>query len=212
MTLLRGIADDIELIEWLQKYIFPTEVRFVDAEFVRIGTELACCGDDPRRHHDLRRHVLLSGCRGRGGRILRPARPRRARASSTRRAPDAADGADSLAKAVDFARRWKGRNNRIIPIVGAHSVYTIKPDLLKRIRARAPTSWASRSAFTFGVALRDRVRRRRTTTRRPCTSSTISASSTGPRSPRTSCGRQDDEIPVLAQRRGRRRSTIRPRT
>lgn len=42
MTLLRGIADDIELIEWLNKYIFPTEVRFVDVDFVRIGTELAC--------------------------------------------------------------------------------------------------------------------------------------------------------------------------
>ena len=42
MTLLRGIADDRELIDWLTHYIFPTEVRFVDAEFVRIGTELAC--------------------------------------------------------------------------------------------------------------------------------------------------------------------------
>ena len=42
MTLIRGIADDRELMDWLRNYIFPTEVRFVDAEFVRIGTELAC--------------------------------------------------------------------------------------------------------------------------------------------------------------------------
>ena len=42
MTLMRGIADDRELMDWLRNYIFPTEVRFVDAEFVRIGTELAC--------------------------------------------------------------------------------------------------------------------------------------------------------------------------
>jgi cytosine/adenosine deaminase-related metal-dependent hydrolase len=42
MTLLRGVADDLALMEWLQNYLFPAEVEFVDAEFVRIGTELAC--------------------------------------------------------------------------------------------------------------------------------------------------------------------------
>jgi len=31
MTLMRGIADDRELMDWLRNYIFPTEVRFVDA-------------------------------------------------------------------------------------------------------------------------------------------------------------------------------------
>ncbi len=42
MTLLRGVADDLALMDWLTNYIFPAEVEFVDAEFVRIGTELAC--------------------------------------------------------------------------------------------------------------------------------------------------------------------------
>ncbi|HZD53108.1 MAG TPA: amidohydrolase family protein, partial [Woeseiaceae bacterium] len=42
MTLLRGVADDLELMTWLNDYIFPAEVEFVDPEFVRIGTELAC--------------------------------------------------------------------------------------------------------------------------------------------------------------------------
>ena len=37
-----GVADDLALMEWLENYIFPAEVEFVDAEFVRIGTELAC--------------------------------------------------------------------------------------------------------------------------------------------------------------------------
>jgi len=41
MTLLRGVADDLALMDWLQNYIFPAEVEFVDPEFVRIGTELA---------------------------------------------------------------------------------------------------------------------------------------------------------------------------
>ncbi|MFT5133394.1 MAG: 5-methylthioadenosine/S-adenosylhomocysteine deaminase, partial [Gammaproteobacteria bacterium] len=42
MTLFRGIADDLPLMEWLTKHIFPAEIRFVDPEFVRIGTQLAC--------------------------------------------------------------------------------------------------------------------------------------------------------------------------
>ena len=37
MTLLRGVADDLALMDWLNNYIFPAEVAFVDAEFVRIG-------------------------------------------------------------------------------------------------------------------------------------------------------------------------------
>src|SRR5262245_12754433 len=35
MTLFRGIADDLTLQDWLEKYIFPAEKRNVDAEFVR---------------------------------------------------------------------------------------------------------------------------------------------------------------------------------
>src|SRR5262245_32654505 len=42
MTLFRGIADDLALLEWLQKYIFPAEAKNVDEEFVRWGTQLGC--------------------------------------------------------------------------------------------------------------------------------------------------------------------------
>ena len=42
MSLFRGIADDLKLQEWLEKYIFPAEANNVDAEFVRWGTRLAC--------------------------------------------------------------------------------------------------------------------------------------------------------------------------
>ncbi len=41
MSLLRGIADDRPLMEWLQKYIFPAEARNVSPAFVRDGTNLA---------------------------------------------------------------------------------------------------------------------------------------------------------------------------
>ena len=40
MTLFRGIADDLDLQEWLTKYIFPAEARNVTEDFVRVGTRL----------------------------------------------------------------------------------------------------------------------------------------------------------------------------
>ena len=41
MALLRGIADDLPLDVWLERYIWPLEARFVSAEFVHDGVELA---------------------------------------------------------------------------------------------------------------------------------------------------------------------------
>ncbi len=41
MTLLRGIADDIPLKEWLEQHIWPVESEYMDRETVRLGTELA---------------------------------------------------------------------------------------------------------------------------------------------------------------------------
>ena len=41
MTLFRGLADDLPLDAWLRERIWPVERRFVSAEFVRDGTELA---------------------------------------------------------------------------------------------------------------------------------------------------------------------------
>ena len=41
MTLLRGVADDVELMVWLTKYIWPAENAHVTPEFVTWGTRLA---------------------------------------------------------------------------------------------------------------------------------------------------------------------------
>ena len=41
MSLLRGIADDRKLQDWLQNYIFPAEAKNVNVDFVRWGTRLA---------------------------------------------------------------------------------------------------------------------------------------------------------------------------
>lgn len=55
MTLLRGYADDMELMAWLKERIWPAEMRLASAAFVRDGTLLAaaemlrggitCCND-----------------------------------------------------------------------------------------------------------------------------------------------------------------------
>jgi len=41
MSLFRGFADDLELMDWLNNHIWPAEGRWVDDEFVRSGTRLA---------------------------------------------------------------------------------------------------------------------------------------------------------------------------
>lgn len=41
MTLLRGYADDLPLMKWLEKYIWPAEARFTE-EHIQVGVRLAC--------------------------------------------------------------------------------------------------------------------------------------------------------------------------
>ena len=41
MSLFRGLADDLPLMEWLNNYIFPVESK-MDGEFIYVGTLLAC--------------------------------------------------------------------------------------------------------------------------------------------------------------------------
>ena len=41
MTLLRGFADDLPLMRWLEEHVWPVERRWVSEEFVRDGTALA---------------------------------------------------------------------------------------------------------------------------------------------------------------------------
>ena len=41
MTLFRGLADDLPLMDWLTRYIFPVEKK-MDEDFVRVGALLAC--------------------------------------------------------------------------------------------------------------------------------------------------------------------------
>ncbi|HEY6282076.1 MAG TPA: TRZ/ATZ family hydrolase [Burkholderiales bacterium] len=42
MTLMRGLADDLPLMEWLNQHIWPAEAKHVSQQFVHDGTLLAC--------------------------------------------------------------------------------------------------------------------------------------------------------------------------
>jgi 5-methylthioadenosine/S-adenosylhomocysteine deaminase len=136
MTLLRGVADDLALMEWLQNYIFPAEVEFVDAEFVRIGTELACWEMirggtttivDMYYYPDTIAEVIES-C---GLRALISA------TVIDQRSPDAEGADDSITKGIGFVERWQGRNSRITPIFGPHANYTLDAEQLQATRAAA---------------------------------------------------------------------------
>jgi 5-methylthioadenosine/S-adenosylhomocysteine deaminase len=123
-------------MDWLQNYIFPAEVEFVDAEFVRIGTELACWEMirggtttfvDMYYYPDTIAEVVDS-C------------GMRAMVSATvidQRSPDAENADDSLFKGNGFIERWQNRNSRITPIFGPHANYTLNAEQLTSTRAAA---------------------------------------------------------------------------
>jgi len=136
MTLLRGVADDLGLMDWLNNYIFPSEVAFVDAEFVRIGTELACWemirGGTTTFVDMYYFPDTIAETVDRCG--------MRAMISATvidQRSPDAEGASDSIAKGTDFINRWKGRNPRITPMFGPHANYTLSAEQLAATRAAA---------------------------------------------------------------------------
>jgi 5-methylthioadenosine/S-adenosylhomocysteine deaminase len=143
MTLLRGVADDLALMEWLNDYMFPAEVQFVDAEFVRIGTELACWEMirggtttfvDMYYYPDTIAQVVDS-C---GMRALISA------TVIDQRSPDAESAVDSLQKGRAYIQRWTGKNSRITPIFGPHANYTLNAEQLRATRE---------AAMKFGVPI-----------------------------------------------------------
>ncbi|MDJ0794873.1 MAG: amidohydrolase [Woeseiaceae bacterium] len=136
MTLLRGVADDLALMDWLQNYIFPAEVEFVDAEFVRIGTELACWEMirggtttfvDMYYYPDTIAQVV-EDC---GMRALISA------TVIDQRSPDAENADDGIRKGSGFIERWQNRNSRITPIFGPHANYTLNAGQLAATRDAA---------------------------------------------------------------------------
>ena len=136
MVLFRGIADDLELMEWLTKYIFPAEIRFVNKKFVRTGTQLACL------------EMIRGGTTTVVDMYFHPKEIARVMEECGLRAVIGAavieqesgytkNFVDAMNKAESFIGQWKNRNKRITPVFAPHAAYTITPDNLKIVRKRA---------------------------------------------------------------------------
>lgn len=136
MVLFRGIADDLGIMDWLTKYIFPAEIRFVNEDFIRSGTQLACLEmikggttafvDMYFHPKEIARVVEECGLRAVIGAAV-----------IEQESGYAKNFKDAMNKAESFIREWKGRNSRITPAFAAHSAYTVTPESLKIIRRRA---------------------------------------------------------------------------
>ncbi len=133
MTLLRGISDDLPLMDWLTRYIFPAEAAFVDAEFVRWGTRLACAemirsGTTTFADMYYFEDVVAEAARSAGMRAI---------AGQTILdfpAPDHKTTAAALAWTEGFLQRW-GKDPLIRPAVAPHAPFTVSPENLKACSA-----------------------------------------------------------------------------
>lgn len=129
MTLLRGLADDLRLDVWLMGYIMPVERKFVNPEFVKLGTRLACA------------EMIRSGITTFADMYYFEDSVAQATAEAGMRAvcsqtvmkfptPDAASFEESMALARDFIKKWKG-HPLIVPSVAPHAPYTCTPEILR---------------------------------------------------------------------------------
>jgi 5-methylthioadenosine/S-adenosylhomocysteine deaminase len=135
MVLFRGLADDLALMDWLQKYIFPAEAKTVSAEFVRAGTRLAALemiesgtttyADMYYFEEEIGRVTKAAGLRGVLGETI-----------IQFPVPDAKTPAESLARTERFAKEFAG-DDLITPAIAPHALYTNDPESLKSSRALA---------------------------------------------------------------------------
>ena len=132
MVLYRGLADDLALQEWLEKYIFPAEAKTVSPEFVRAGTRLAALemihsgtttyADMYYFEEEIARETKAAGLRGVLGQTI-----------IQFPVADAKTPAESLARAEKFITAFKD-DSLITPAVAPHAIYTLDADSLRAAR------------------------------------------------------------------------------
>jgi 5-methylthioadenosine/S-adenosylhomocysteine deaminase len=130
MVLFRGIADDLVLMEWLQKFIFPAEAKNVNEEFVRWGTRLGCLEmiqggtttyvDMYYFEDAIADETARAGMRAVLGETL-----------IDFPAPDNKTWEAGMAYVEKFAAKWKG-HALITPAIAPHAPYTVSTDHLKQ--------------------------------------------------------------------------------
>jgi 5-methylthioadenosine/S-adenosylhomocysteine deaminase len=135
MVLYRGLADDLALMDWLQKYIFPAEAKTVTPAFVRAGTRLAALemirsgtttyADMYYFEEEIGRVTKAAGLRGVLGQTI-----------IKFPVPDAKTPEEGLARTERFIAEFRS-DDLIVPAVAPHAMYTLEAGTLKRARALA---------------------------------------------------------------------------
>ena len=133
MVLFRGLADDLDLQEWLTKYIFPAEAKNVTEEFVRVGTRLGLAEmirggtttycDMYYFEDAIADETAKAGVRGVLGETI-----------IDFPVADNKTNAEGMAYVEKFVARWKG-HELIIPAIAPHAPYTVSEEHLKAVRA-----------------------------------------------------------------------------
>jgi 5-methylthioadenosine/S-adenosylhomocysteine deaminase len=135
MSLFRGVADDMKLQDWLEKFIFPAEARNVDREFVRWGTrltaiEMALGGtttytDMYYFEETVAEATKEVGLRGVLGQTV-----------IGFPAPDYKTPGETLAGTEKFFKAYAS-DALIVPAIAPHAIYTVPDDVLKACRLLA---------------------------------------------------------------------------
>lgn len=135
MTLFRGIADDRDLMDWLQNFIFPAEAKNVDRDFVKWGTRLAAAEmiasgtttftDMYYFESDIAAEAKKAGLRAVVGETM-----------IDFPAPDNKTWDAAVAYVRDFVTRWRG-DRLITPALAPHAPYTVSRAHLEQVRALA---------------------------------------------------------------------------
>ena len=133
MVLFRGLADDLDLQEWLTKYIFPAEAKNVTEDFVRVGARLGLAEmirggtttycDMYYFEDAIAEETEKAGVRGVLGETL-----------IDFPVADNKTNAEGMAYVEKFVARWKG-NDLIVAAIAPHAPYTVSEAHLKAVRA-----------------------------------------------------------------------------
>ncbi|MDD3807679.1 MAG: amidohydrolase [Candidatus Marinimicrobia bacterium] len=130
MTLLRGYADDLPLFEWLNNYIWPSEVKFTK-KHIQVGTQLACLEmihsgtvffNDMYWHHP----VVIKTATDMGLRVCS--------------GPIFLDTLGSKSQKIQqialkkFLQKYKTFSPTVIPSLGVHAIYSVYPKTLERLK------------------------------------------------------------------------------
>ncbi len=132
MVLFRGIADDMDLNEWLTKYIFPAEAKNVDEQFVRAGTRLGLAEmirggtttyADMYYYEDaIADETKRAGVRGVLGETM-----------IDFPVPDNKTWEAAMAYTERFVKKWQG-DPLIVPALAPHAPYTVSTEHLQAVR------------------------------------------------------------------------------